>query len=65
MSRGLGKMEQALLATIQLHGKPMTFSDLRAVINSANDTEPSARLRPSFERSARRALHRLTSKFPQ
>jgi hypothetical protein len=45
-------MKRALLATIQLRGKPMTFGDIRATINRVNDAESSARLRPSFERTS-------------
>jgi hypothetical protein len=45
-------MKRALLATIQLRGKPITFGDIRATINRVNDAESSARLRPLFERSA-------------
>jgi hypothetical protein len=55
MSRGLGKLQRVLFATIQRHGKPMTFDDIRAeAIGDDGD-----RLSASFERSLRRALHRM------
>ena len=60
MSRGHGKMQSRLLTTIQAHGKPMTFEAIRAVIRQARDWPADAKLRPSFERSLRRALHSLT-----
>jgi hypothetical protein len=53
----LGKMQNALMATIRQHGKPMTFAEMRA---TASD-QPGVKLRPSFERSVRRALHSLTT----
>ena len=53
MSRGLGKLQRALWAAIQQHGKPMTFDDIRAV---ALGNDPDRKLRPAFERSLRRAL---------
>jgi hypothetical protein len=37
----------------------MTFEDIRAVIRQGNDLEADTKLRPSFERSLRRALHRM------
>jgi hypothetical protein len=62
LSRGLGKMQNALLATVRQHGKPMTFADIRATINEGiGRADRDAKLRASFERSLRRALHRLTS----
>ena len=45
---------------IWLHGKPMTFEEMRAAIKRDVDAEPDAELRASFERSVRRSLHRLT-----
>jgi hypothetical protein len=59
MSRGFGRLQNALMDGIRHHGKPMTFGDIRAVINP--DLEPGERLRVSLERSLRRALHRLVS----
>jgi hypothetical protein len=62
MSRGLGKMQKGLMAMIRQHGKPMTFEDMRANIRQGIGAKPDdAKLRVSFERSMRRALHRLTS----
>jgi hypothetical protein len=64
MSRGLGRLQRGLVTTIRLHGKlhgkPMTFGEIRASITQAMGAEPDAKLRASFERSLRRALHRLT-----
>jgi hypothetical protein len=60
MSRGLGKIEKFLFATILRHGKPMTFGDIRAEIRQRLGVQANAKFRASFERSARRALHRLT-----
>jgi hypothetical protein len=59
MSRGLGKLQRALWETIRQHGKPMTFDDLRATILQGIGAEDGAKLRPSFERSLRRALNRM------
>jgi hypothetical protein len=63
MSRGLGEKQNALLVTIRCYGKPMTFADMRAHIIQAIDAAPGEKLRVSFERSLRRALHRLTDDF--
>jgi hypothetical protein len=63
MSRGLGKTQTALLLTIRLHGKPMTFAEIRASVRRHRDMQPDERLRPSFERSLRRALHRLVEEW--
>jgi hypothetical protein len=58
-SRGPGKLQRALWETILQHGKPMTFDDIRAVILQELEVEAGTRLRLSFERSLRRALHRI------
>jgi hypothetical protein len=55
MSRGLGRLQNALLMTIRQHGKPMTFDEIRAEALGGRD----GRLSASFERSLRRALHRM------
>ena len=57
MSRGLGKLQRVLFATIQQHGKPMTFDDIRAEAIGGDDVKLTA----SFERSIRRALHRMVT----
>jgi|SRR3954451_6220115 hypothetical protein len=62
MSRGPGKWQRALFTTIQLHGKPMTFQEIRAQIRKAREVEHYSAfewslLYSSFERSLRRALH--------
>jgi hypothetical protein len=57
MSRGLGKLQRALFATIQRHGKPMTSDEMRAEAIG----DDGGRLSASFERSIRRALHRMVS----
>jgi hypothetical protein len=59
MSRGLGRLQNALWMTIRRHGKPMTFDEIRAVIRQGIEAEPDTKLRASFERSLRRALHRM------
>ena len=61
MSRGFGRLQQALLLTIRQHGKPMTFEEIRAVIRQTFELEDGAKLYPSFERSLRRAIHRMVS----
>jgi hypothetical protein len=57
MSRGLGRMQRVLFETIRRHGQPMTFDELR--IEAIGDD--GGRLRGAFERSMRRALHRMVS----
>jgi hypothetical protein len=66
MSRGLGRLQNALFFTIRQHGKPMTFKDIRVVIRK--EFEEDGKLYSSFEwsllyssleRSLRRALHRM------
>jgi hypothetical protein len=59
----LGKLQSALLTTIRRHGKPMSFANIRASIVQDMGAEPNAKLRTSFERSLRRALHRLAGDF--
>lgn len=67
MSRGLGKMQRLLWKMVYDHGKPMTFEEMREVILQAlGDRAPDrlvnlyrGELRPSFERSLRRALHKM------
>jgi hypothetical protein len=44
---------------IYQHGKPMSFEDVRAQVRRDVGVEPGTELRLSFERSLRRALHRL------
>jgi hypothetical protein len=63
MSRGLGKMQSSLLTTIRIHGRPMTFEAIRATVRQGADLPADAKLRPSFERSLRRATHSLTQSF--
>jgi hypothetical protein len=55
MSRGLGKLQRALFAAIQRHGKPMTFDDIRAAATG----DGGFLLATSFERSIRRSLQRM------
>src|SRR5258708_4275420 len=57
MSRGLGKLQRVLFLTIRRHGKPMTFEDMCAEAIGDDDVPLTA----SFERSIRRALHRMVS----
>jgi hypothetical protein len=57
MSRGLGKLQRVLFLTIQRHGKPMTFNDIRAEAIG----DGGFLLATSFERSIRRSLHRMVS----
>ncbi|WP_369725149.1 hypothetical protein AB8Z38_11560 [Bradyrhizobium sp. LLZ17] len=59
MSRGLGRLQRALWETILQHGKPMSFDEMRAIILQELKLEYGSKLRPSFERSMRRALHRM------
>jgi hypothetical protein len=61
MSRGFGSWQRYLWSMIRRHGKPMTFDDIRAAIDRASGAPKGARLRPSVERSMRRALHRMVS----
>ena len=61
MSRGMGKMQRSLMAEICLNGKPMTFEEIRASIRKGINAAPDAKLRASFERSLRRALHTMTN----
>jgi len=58
MSRGLGRLQQALMDAIERHGKPMTFADIRIVAKKDLGAEWYV-THPSFERSLRRALHAL------
>ena len=61
MSRGMGKVEQAMVGVIRNAGRPMSYGDIAAALMQAvgiNDfTE--RQLPPSRERSFRRALHNL------
>ena len=59
MSRGPGWLQRDLMFTIRSHGKPMTFEDIRSRVRQCIGIEQGYRLRPSFERSARRALHSM------
>jgi hypothetical protein len=53
-------MQWMVLRLIREYGKPMSFAEMRAVINAAGGLEPDAPWRPAFARSMRRALHLLT-----
>jgi hypothetical protein len=55
MSRGLGALQRVLWQTIRRHDRPMTFAEIRAEAIGGDDVELTA----SFERSLRRALHRM------
>jgi hypothetical protein len=59
MSRGLGKLQRALWEAILMHGKPMTFEDIRVVVRQVNGWDEGEKLPQPFERSLRRALHRM------
>jgi hypothetical protein len=61
MSRGPGMMQRYLFSTISIHGKPVTFGELRDIILKADGAPAGAELRPPIERSLRRALHSLVS----
>jgi hypothetical protein len=70
MSRGLGRLQTALGEMIVLHGKPMTFAEICAIILQKLEVEGGLevedgtklhQLLPSFTRSMRRALHRMVS----
>lgn len=58
MSRGPGRVQRNLVATIRLHGKPMTFAEILEFIRKKNPNYP---LTNGRERSLRRALHQLVS----
>lgn len=64
MSRGLGKLQNALTAEIRRHGKPVTFAEIREGILLSWDAEPGTNLSASFERSIRRALHTMVINAP-
>jgi hypothetical protein len=59
MSRGPGAMQRYLVYLIRVHGKPVTFAELRAIILKAGNAPAGAVLRPPVERSLRRALRSL------
>jgi hypothetical protein len=59
MSRGPGVMQKYLVHTIRVHGKPVTFAELRGIILKADNAPAGAVLRPPVERSLRRALQSL------
>ena len=59
MSRGPGVMQRYLWQTIQTHGKPMTFAEIRSVAATGAILPGSVKLMPSEERSLRRALHAM------
>jgi hypothetical protein len=67
MSRGLGKMQNALLWVIEHHGKPLTFAEIcaewaeLAKLDGIPFPADPAELRPSVVRSWRRALHRMVA----
>jgi hypothetical protein len=58
MSRGIGRLQWCLLDTIEYHGKPVTFADIRIEVTKDVGAE-WYETHPSFERSLRRALHAL------
>ena len=61
MSRGLGRLQRALFNLIGSSDKPMTFAEIRAhVLQVLGANDPDSKLRPSFERSLRRGLRRMT-----
>jgi hypothetical protein len=55
MSRGLGRLQRCLMDTIESHGKPMTFADIRIEVKKDVGAEWYV-IHSSFERSLRRAL---------
>jgi hypothetical protein len=59
MSRGPGVMQKYLVYLVSGHHKPVTFAELRSVILKADHAPPDHVLRPSVERSLRRALQSL------
>ena len=58
MSRGPGRLQRSLMDTIEAHGKPMTFAEVRTAVKQDTGAEWYV-THPSFERSLRRALHTL------
>ena len=64
MSRGLGKVERALVDVIRHEARPMSYTDIAEAFMQAagiNDfTE--RRLKPSTERTYRHALHNLVKR---
>jgi hypothetical protein len=56
MSRGLGRLQRAILALICDHGKPITFEEIRALVRKEAPNLPPDHW---LWRSLRRALHRL------
>ena len=62
MSRGPGIKQRMVWDVIVSHGKPLTFTEICAQIVREVGVEPDIKLRPSFQRSTRLALHRLTKK---
>ena len=51
-----------LRAVQHLAGLVTTFDDMRAVIRQELEVEDGTKLRPSFERSLRQALHRMVGR---
>jgi hypothetical protein len=62
MSRGMGRHQVALFDVIASNGKPMSFNEIRArILQDVGVNDPTTKLRPTFERSIRRSLHRMVS----
>jgi hypothetical protein len=61
MSRGLGRLQRAILFFIRQHGKPITFGEIKTRILAESGAPPSDKMHPPFERSLRRALHSLVT----
>jgi hypothetical protein len=59
MSRGPVVTQKYLVHTIRIHGKPVTFAELRDIVLKADNAPAGAALRPPVERSLRRALQSL------
>jgi hypothetical protein len=59
MSRGLGRLQRALIDLIRKHGKPMTFEKIQAQICVDVRAYPGTPRRMPLEGSVRRALHSL------
>jgi hypothetical protein len=59
MSHGPGITQRFLWQTVCIHGKPMTFAEIRSVAAYAAILPGVVRLAPSVERSLRRALQTM------
>jgi hypothetical protein len=62
MSRGLGRIEFAMIHAIKNRGKPSSYADIVGALLQAIDREPRDQLNACRERSLRRALHNLVDK---